>query len=106
MATWWAYPTNYSNGTIVDGVSKMFFEYPSAITGGFFGTGLLILIWVVTFALSSGSGSVKGLMTASFITFIFSVLFFRVGMVSLYIVMIFVLLLAIGVIGSKQENNY
>jgi len=106
MTTWWDYPTNYSGGTTIDGVSKMFFEYPASVTGSFFGTGLLILIWVISFALSSAGGSRKGIMTSSFITFIFSVFLFRIGLVSLYVVLVFVLLIVVGAIGSKQENNY
>jgi hypothetical protein len=102
---WYEYPSNWSNGTqSVNGLGN-FFQYISAVTNNWLAVGFLLIIWIFTFFLSMVSGSRKALLTSSFITFIFSVYFVRLGMINLTIVFVFVILTIIGAISSYNENS-
>ena len=104
--TWHEYPTNFSNGTTVDSASSFFMKYPSFILNDFFATGILIIIFVFSFILSMVVGSKKALLTSSFISFVFSVFFVRLDLVNVVVPIIFIVLMIIGMIGSKQGGNY
>lgn len=97
----WEYPTNYNNGSIVDGPGKFFLDYPSSVIPEF-GGGILIMLFVVVFASSSFMGAKKALMTSCFITGIISVFFaarewvnaivpISFGAITVIIIIIFVL---------------
>ena len=64
------YPTNYSNGTIVDGVYDMFLGYPSYILNGWLAMGFTLLVFVSVMGYMIFSGSSRAITTASFISFI------------------------------------
>lgn len=102
---WYQYPTNYSNGTSVDGVGNAFFQYPNFILGGMFGLGILTIIFLTTFIVSLSSGSRKALLTSGFISTIFSIYFARLDLIQPVVVFVFIALTIIGAIGSKQENS-
>lgn len=109
MADWWQYASNYSNGEGITGVSDLFVKYPSSILtlgsgGGMLGIGLTILIWIFSFSLSMALGARKALTSSSFITFVFSVYFFRMGIVSWLVPIILIVMLIIGALGAKEEN--
>lgn len=104
MTDWYDYPTNYSNGTEVDGVAKMFFKYPNFILGGWAGAGWTLLIFVISFGLSMAAGTRKALGVAGFISFIFSLYFLRLGMLNITISFVLLFVAIIGVIGGKEEN--
>lgn len=104
MADWHEYPTNYSNGTSVDGVGKTFFSYPSYTLDYWFAPGMLLLIFLVIFGAMIMFGSRKALATASFITFIFSVYLFMLGDLNPLAPIVLIVLTIIGLIGSKEEN--
>ena len=80
ITNWFDYPTNWSNGSIVGGLGNLF-QYTNYILEGWMGAGLLLLIWLATFGVSLVAGSQKALSVACFISFIFSVYFWRLGMV-------------------------
>lgn len=103
MVDWWEYPTNYSNGKEVDGPGKLFMSYPSFITNDLFGAGITLLIFLVTFGLSMSSGSRKSLAIASFISFMFSLYFVRLGAINLTITVTLIILTIIGSLGAKEE---
>jgi len=70
----WNYPTNYSNGSIVTGPGDFFMGYPSSIIPQF-GGGILLMLFLVVFAISSFMGAKKALLVSCFITGLMSMFF-------------------------------
>ena len=102
LATWWSYPTNYSGNQTADTVGKFFMKYPSFILNDYFGLGIVLMIWIIAFALSMGSGSRKALMTSSFIAFVFSIYFIRLGVMNLTVSIVLIVLTIIGALGKEE----
>lgn len=105
MANWYDYPTNFSNGTSVEGVGSLFFRYPNYILNNWFGMGITLLIWLAVFGVSLFAGSKNAILTASFITFIFSVYLFMLGMLNPIVPVILILFTIISAIGAKEERG-
>ena len=105
VADWYQYPTNYSNGTTIEGPGQLFLKYPGFIMNDWLGTGILGMMFLFTFMITMSSGSRKALLTSGFITFIFSVWFARLGMVNPLICMLLIVLTIIGAIGSQSEQS-
>lgn len=103
--SWWNLPYNYSNGTSVDGVAKMFFKYPYYIFGGYAGMGWTLLIFLITFGLSLASGSKKALGVAGFISFMFSLYFLRMGILNITVSFVLLFVAIIGIIGGKEDKG-
>ncbi len=106
MTDWFDYPNNYSNGTEVDGVGQFFFKYPNFILGGYFGAGICLLIFIISFGLSMAVGTKKALAVAGFISTIFSLYFVRLGSLNITITFVFVFITIIGLIGAKEEGGF
>lgn len=104
--SWYEYPTNYSNGTSVDGVGSFFFQYPNLASGGWLGAAFVLLIFLASFTLSLVSGSRKALLVSSFISLIFAIWFVRLDMINPIIVVTLIILMIIGAIGSKSQAGY
>lgn len=102
--SWWNLPYNYSNGTSVDGVAKMFFKYPDFILGGYAGMGWTLLIFLITFGLSLVGGSKKAIGVAGWISFIFSLYFLRMGVLNITVSFVLLFVAIIGTIGGKDEG--
>ena len=98
------YPTNYSNGSAVDGYGS-WIQYTNLITGGFLGAGFLLLIWLATFFVSLVSGSRKAMLTASFVSFPFAIYFMRLEMINPIIIIVIIALGILGAIGSKEPST-
>lgn len=98
-----AYPSNFSNGTAVEGIGT-FLQYAGYTTDGLMGYAILITIFLMTFIVSLSAGSRKALLSSSFITFIFSVWFWKLGMVQAGFVFAFVLVMVIAIVGSKSSS--
>ena len=79
------YPSNFSNGTTLTDLGS-FIQYGDYVTGGALGIAFLSLIFFTSYLLSMAVGTKKALLSSSFITFIFSVYFYRLEMVSPIIV--------------------
>lgn len=103
---WHQLPTNFSNGSIVDTPSEFFIKYPSLIIGNYLGLFVIIIMWSVLFTLGMISGVRKSMMVSSFITFIFSIYFVRLGEINPLVSIVLILLTIIGAIGSKEEGGY
>ena len=101
---WHSYPTNFSNGTGVDGPASFFWKYPASQVP-MYGYALVILIWVASFSLSLAIGVRKALATASFVTGVIAVYLWRVAMIDISVLFILVVITIIGVIGGKEENS-
>ena len=82
---YYSYPTNFSNGTIANTVSKFFFSYPKEIVGDNYGAGILSIIFLLSLTLSMVSGIKKALLTSLFITSIFSVFLVRLNAVNIIV---------------------
>ena len=98
---WYAFPTNYSNGTSVDGPGQLFLSYPGFILNDWMGLGIVSIIWLFTFIISMSSGSKKALLTSSFIAFIFSVWFIRLGMINPLVCLVLIIFTIIGALGEE-----
>ena len=105
MTDWWEYPTNYSNGTSVDGVAKMFFKYPNYILSGYAGAGWTLLIFLISFGLGLSGGSRKALGIAGWISFLFSLYFVRLGTLNLIISFVLLFVAIVGTIGGKEDTS-
>jgi hypothetical protein len=105
MADWWSYPTNYSNGTAVTGVADFFVKYPSFILSDKLGIGITMIIWLMSFGLSMQGGARKAIMIASFISFLFSIYFVRLGVMNTTFTIILLIATIIGAIASKEESS-
>jgi hypothetical protein len=51
------------------------------------------------------SGSKRALLTSSFITFIFSIFFLRLGMINPIVCLVLIAMTIIGAIGSRDEQG-
>ena len=98
------YPTNYSNGTQVTGPGGMFLDYPTSIVSEYSG-GIMILIFLATFALGSLAGVKRGLMSSLFITGIISVYFAARGWINMIVPFGFGVVLVIVIIVALLEGK-
>jgi len=105
MADLWTYPSEYLNGTGVDGVGDMFFSYPASIVGSNFALGIVLLIWVSFFGIMLTARSTKAVLTASFVSIFFAIFFAIRQELSWGIVFILLILIAIGAVGAKEEGT-
>ena len=102
MSDWYAYPYNFSNGTEVNGIGD-YFSWVGT-TSPYFGSAIVLLVWLVVFGVSAVAGSRKALASASFVSFIFAVYFSLSGMLNPVIPIALIILTIIGAIGSKGES--
>ena len=101
MSDWYEYPTNFSNGSSVNGIGD-YFNWVST-TSPYFGSAIVLMIWLVVFGLSVVMGSRKAIAVASFISFVFSVYFSIAGMLNPVIPIALIILTIIGAMGSKES---
>lgn len=100
----YSYPYNYSNGSEVTGLGS-YIAYISSLTNDWLPIGFLFLIWMTVFGAGMISGSRKALLSSSFVTFIFSIYFFRLGIVSIVIPIFLIVMTIVGAIASKDESS-
>lgn len=98
------YPTNFSNGTAVEGLGT-FLKYAHYTTAGLMGYGFLIIIFIMSFVVGIMFGTKKALLSSSFITFIFSVYFWRLELINPTVIFALVVIMIISAIGSKSEGG-
>lgn len=103
--SWYEYATNYTNDT-VDSFGKFVFKYPNFVLNNQLGMGIIILLFLVVFVASLVAGSRKALMTAGFISFIFSIFLVRLDLIHPIVVVVLLILTIIGAIGSSQEKSF
>lgn len=99
----WEYATNFSNGTAVTSLGEMM-QYGNYVTNGWLAYGFLLIIFMLSFVGGLAMSSRKALLSASFITFVFSVYFLRLDLLNPVVSFVLVILMIIGAIGSKEEN--
>lgn len=99
----WEYPTNFSNGSAVEGIGDFLFNYPIAIIGDKFAVGIITLIWVSFFSILLIARTAKALAVSSFITLIFSIWFWARGDLNIMVPFLLLVLTIIGAVGAKGE---
>ena len=102
MADLYQYPYNYSNGTSVNGTGE-FIQYISTLTNDFFAPVLIFIIWLSVFGFSLLAGSKKAITVASFVSFILSIYFVRLNMISPVITIGLLIVTIVGAILSRGE---
>lgn len=102
MSDWYEYPTNWSNGSSVNGIGDFYAWVAS--TSPYFASAIVLMIWLVTFGLSSVAGSRKSVAVASFLSFVFAVYFSIAGMLNPVVPIALIILTIIGAMGSKGES--
>lgn len=100
-------PTNFSNGTAaVDGIGSMF-EYAGYATDGWFGTGIVMLIFIMVFAVSALMNIGRAFASASFIAFVFSVYFAQINAISPMVPFFLAAAIIVGFFWARGErSNY
>jgi len=104
VTDWFEYPSNFSNGTSVDGIGS-FVQYSSLIVGDWMATGILLLIWLAVLGTSLMAGTRKAMMVASFVCFPFAIYFARLDMVNPVVIFLLIALGILGALGSKEPSN-
>lgn len=98
-------PTNYSLGTVANSTGKLFMDYPSSVIAEW-GAGLILLIWMAIFSIGSYMGSKRAILSASFISAIFSIYFSVRGWINPTITIILVIITIVAAIGVSGEGQY
>jgi len=104
-ATWHEWPTNFSNGTSIDGIGN-YVKYMNNVTGGFFSSAVIVIIFVMVFFVGIAMGTKRALASACFISFVFSVYFWRISLISPVIVISLLMATILFTIGTKSEERY
>lgn len=100
-------PTNFTVGNstrAVDGVGSIL-QYASYATDGWFGTGILAIIFIMSFGVSALANIGRAFASASFITLVFSVYFARLGAVNPTIPFILLICTIAGFFWAKSERG-
>lgn len=103
-------PTNFTNlynqSIGVSGVGSLF-QYGMYATGGWFGYGVLAMIFIMSFGVSVMASVGRAFASGSFITLVFSVYFARIGLVPPSIPFILAIFTIVGFFWAKGERtNY
>lgn len=102
----WDYPTNFSDGQNVSSIAGLL-TYSNYVTNGTLGIGLLIVIFMMSFLGGAMLNVRKSLLSASFITFIFSMYFMRLQLISVGVVMVIIIAFIVFLIlGAKEGGSY
>lgn len=104
-ATWHEWPTNFSNGTAIDGIGNLF-KYMNYVSDGFLSSAFLVIVWLLVFVPFALTGTRRAAASASFVTFAFSVYFWRISMINPVIMFALLLMTILFAIGSKEEGQY
>lgn len=100
-------PTNFTvgNETLgMDGIGSLFI-YAQYATGDVFGAGILIVLWLIAFGVGSLVNAGRAFASASFITFVFSVYFARLGALNPTYPFILMILTIIGFFLARSERS-
>ena len=101
-------PTNFTNSdnvtTAVDGIGSLM-QYANYATNSAFGLGLIIAIFVMSFGASALMNMGRAFASASFITFIFSVYFVRIDLLSPVAPYVLMVMSIVGFFWAKSERS-
>lgn len=103
----WDFPTNFTVGNTtktVDGIGSIF-QYAQYATGGWFGIGIIFMIFIISFGVGAMMNIGRAFASASFIALVFSVYFARIGAVSPTIPFILLIATIAGFFWAKGERS-
>ena len=105
VANWWDYPTNYSNGN--SSVNDIYgvLDYGNYVTTGWLGVMIMFMIFFISLGTGIITGVKRAFTAAAFISTIFSILLFGLGLIQAYWVMIWITLTAIAAVGAFNERS-
>ena len=105
--SYYDYPSNFSNGTAVNGLGTLF-TYIDNTLGNTFGIGLIFTIAIIGFLTLKGSGytSSKSFTAVTFVTLLLSILLMMVGILDVYVPMIIgIAAIVMGLITRHESNQ-
>jgi len=110
VENWFDYPTNYSDANQFEGdhsVNSTFglLEYGNYATGGWLGVMIMIMVFFITLGAGIMTGVKKAFTAASFISTIFAIMLFGLGLIESYWVMIWITMTAIAAVGAFNEKG-
>lgn len=105
VTDWYQMPTNYSDGTAAVNSTFGLLDYGNYVTGGWEGVILMLMIFFISLGTGLMTGVKKAFTAASFISTIFSIMLFGLGMIESYWVMIWITMTAIAAVGAFNEKG-
>lgn len=102
---WHEWPTNFSNGTFINSTGT-YIQYADQVTGGFLSAGFLLIVWVMVFFAGVAMGIKRSGAAACFITFVFSIYFWRLALVPPLLVITLLVATIVFAIGAGKEGTY
>lgn len=87
--TYYDYPTNYSNNSVIEGPADFFLNYPAFITNNISLNGLMIFMFFGLLILGLPFGMGASLIGASYIMFILSTYLWYSGAIDLILPLVF-----------------
>lgn len=104
MPQYYEYPTNYSNGTTVDGASDFFLGYPAFITNALSSSALAVFVFMAFFVISMPFGIGAAITSAGFISFVLTTYLWWNGAIGISYPMFFLILAIAGAIASSGKR--
>lgn len=100
------YPNNFAVGNSTQGIEGVgsLFQYAQYATDGWFGSGVVFMIFVMVFGVSALLNIGKAFASASFVAFVFSVYLARIGAINPTIPFVLILMTIAGFFWAKSEK--
>ena len=96
---------NLPNATNIINGTTDFFNFINTETSNWIAPSFLLIVWFISFGVSLGVGIKKSFLAASFITFVISIYFLRMGMTNQLITIGLLIATILGAIFTKSENS-
>lgn len=101
-------PTNFTTGAnqtaTVDGIGSMF-QYANYALDGYFGLGIIFIIFIMSFGVSALMNIGRAFASASFITFVFSIYLVRMEVLTPTVPFVLLIFVIFGFFWAKGERN-
>lgn len=95
---WHDWPSN------ITGIGT-FMQFADSSTNGYLGIMILIAVFVITFVVLKSNSSTKALAASSFISFIISVMLYRMELIDVIPVMVVLFILVVSVLLVRSESD-
>ncbi len=90
------YPYNLTNISTVHNIADVF-TFTNSLTGNWFGSLIVIAVWIITFIITNRYATGDSFLASSFIGALVAILLNMIGMVSGTVVIMLLIMLAVGV---------
>jgi len=105
VENWYQMPTNYSDGTAAVNSTFGLLEYGNYVTGGWLGVMIMFMVFFISLGTGIMTGVKKAFTAASFISSLFAIMLFGLGLIEAYWVMIWITMTAIAAVGAFNEKG-